>query len=455
MKNLQIGTWVVFATLFLHGCSTAKSKAEQAELSRLGLKINLIHKTFDNGLNVLMVEDHTVPVVSYQTWVKAGSADETFGTTGVAHLFEHLMFKGSEKFGARAFFNELEAKGASVNAYTTRDYTVYHQTFIPNLLPRVIELESDRLASLKINQEALMTERQVVFEERRMRSENSPDGRMQEALWALAYKSHPYRWPVIGYAEDLGRLSVDDLNAFFTKFYQPGNVTLVITGDFDAKETWDLLDVAYGWMPGKKVVKTPLPLEPPQKEERRLKMRDQVASTQVAIAYPVTSAHEEDTYALDVLANILFQGTSSRAYQRIVEEKDLALGVSGVAYTPMYPGIFMINAVMKRPHTDKELERELEVLYREVQTQGVSDEEISTAVRQLTVQTVDSVRTAHGLGTLLGTVMMIFNDPYRYQSDLSKYQRVKKEDVKRVAAKYLIPTRKNVVTLVPGSRAGE
>jgi len=453
---MKVFQWIVIlGSIAILGCSTAKSKKEQAELSRLGLKINLIHKKFDNGMNVLMVEDHTVPVISYQTWVKAGSADETFGTTGVAHLFEHLMFKGSDKYGARAFFNELEAKGASVNAYTTRDYTVYHETFIPSLLTKVIDLESDRLASLKINQEALFTERQVVFEERRLRTENSPDGRMQEALWGLAYKAHPYRWPVIGYSEDLSRLTVEDLQAFFDRFYQPGNVTLVIVGDFDAKETWDLLDVAYGWMPGKKFTKTPLSPEPEQKEERRLKLRDQVASTQVAIAYPVTSAHDEDTYALDVLANILFQGASSRAYQRIVEEKDIALGVSGVAYTPMYPGLFMINAVMKRPHTDKELERELELLYREVQSNGVTDEEIETAVRQLTVQTVDSVRTSHGLGTLLGTVMMIFNDPYRYQSDLSKYQRVKKEDVKRVAAKYLLPTKKNVVTLMPGSRAGD
>lgn len=438
----------------LMGCASSAKRGD-SDLQELGLKFNLVQKKFDNGLNILLIEDHTVPVVSYQTWVNVGSVDEEFGMTGIAHLFEHLMFKGSAKYGPRAFFQELEAKGASVNAYTTRDYTVYHQTFIPDLLPKVIDLESDRLATLKLTDEVLFTERQVVYEERRLRMENSPDGRMQEALWGLSFRAHPYRWPVIGYAEDLARITVDNLTDFFSKYYQPGNITLVIVGDFDAQKTLQLLDVAYGWIPGKKRPSRNIPREPEQTEERRMVLTDRVSSQKLAMAYPVTSAHEEDTYALDVLANILFAGNGSRAPHRIVEEKDLALGISGVAYTPLYPGLFMVNATLKGTRRADEVISELDAIIRELQENGVTDEEIRTAVRQLTVQTVDSVRTAHGLGTLVGTVMMIFGEPTRFQKDLEKYRSVTKEDVKRVAKKYLTANRRNIVTLVPGERGAE
>jgi len=441
--------------LIAASCAGKSTRPSDEQLAKLGLKFNLVQKKFDNGLNVLIVEDHTVPVVSYQTWVNVGSVDEEFGTTGIAHLFEHLMFKGSAKYGPRAFFQELEAKGANVNAYTTRDYTVFHESFVPDLLPKVIDLESDRLASLRLSDEVLFTERQVVFEERRLRTESSPEGRVQEALWGLAYRAHPYRWPVIGYSEDLNRITIEDLTNFFGKYYQPGNVTLVIVGDVDTKKTLELLDVAYAWIPGRPRPARSIGKEPEQTEERRIVIKDRVAAEKVAMGYVVTRAEDDDTYALDVLANILFAGNGSRATQRIVEKKDLALGISGVAYTPLYPGLFMINATLKGKHTASELEAELDQVLAEVQENGVTDEEISTAVRQLTVQTVDSVRTAHGLGTLIGTVMVIFGDPNRYQSDLAKYLNVTKDDVRRVAKKYLTKKRRNVVTLVPGQGEAE
>lgn len=444
----------------LAGCSSASkgepesaaTRAENAELDRLGLRFPLETKRLSNGLKILVVEDQTVPIVAYQTWVSVGSADEAFGLTGMAHLFEHLMFKDSTKYGARAFFNLLEARGANVNAFTTRDYTVFHETMVPNLLPLAIEMEADRLANLKIDPQLLYTERQVVFEERRLRTENSPEGRMQEAIWSLVFKSHPYRWPVIGYEEDLKRMEVRDLEDFFARFYQPSNVTIVVVGAVKAGDVFAKIEKSYGAIPGRARPSRSLAKEPEQTEPRRIVLNDQVASEKVTVAYPSTSAAEDDTYALDVLSNILFSGNASRGYRRLVEEKEIALAVGGVNYTPLYGGIFMASATMKSGRTGAEFETEIDSLLNEVKANGVTDAEIRMAVRQLTVQTVDSVRTASGLANMIGTVDAIFGDPMRFKEDLAKYSRVTGADVVRVARTHLLPNRKNVVTLVPGAR---
>lgn len=447
MKTLFNSSLFFVGILFvgLNACSTFTKQKN----NELGLNFKLIEKKMDNDLNVLMIEDHTVPIVSYQTWVNVGSVDETFGLTGLAHLFEHLMFKGSKNFGPKAFFQELEAKGASINAYTTRDYTVFHETFSKGLLDRVIQLESDRLSGLQLTDEVLYTEKQVVSEERRLRSENSPDGRMQEALWELAFKSHPYRSPVIGYPEDLNRVRLDDLHHFFSEYYQPGNITVVIVGDIDPDSTFEKMKTFYGDLPGFKRKKRNIALEPLQTEGREIRLNDSVASLKIAMGYPISSAADKDTHALDILSTILFEGVSSRAYQKIVEEKKLSLNVSGVSYTPLYPGLFMINATLTKGATVEQFKKAWEECLNEIKDKGVTAEELQMAVRQLTVQTVDSVRTSHGLATLIGTVKTILGDPNLYNDDLNKYEKVRSEDVINVARKYLTAEKSNVVILEP------
>ncbi len=449
-KRLVVaGAFLVGSLLVLGGCSSlSKSKDWQS----LGLQFDLKETRLDNGLRILMVQDKTVPIISYQTWVNVGSVDEDFGLTGLAHLFEHLMFKGSRNFGPKAFFQELEAKGAAVNAYTTRDYTVYHETFSKDLLPRVIELEADRLSSLNLNDLVLFTEKQVVMEERRLRTENSPDGRMQEALWALSYKSHPYRWPVIGYPEDLNRITVEDLEKFFARYYQPGNVTLVVVGDFDTEETLKLIRESYASIPGRKPDRKIIPREPVQTESREQILTDAVATTKVQFGYPVTAASEKDTHALDVMSNILFAGVSSRVYHELVEVKQLAINVSGIAYTPTHPGLFLMSAMLRQGVTPDQFENAWRECLERLEKEGVTQEELDRAVRQLTIQTVDSVRTAHGLGTLIGTVAAILGDPELYKDDLIKYQKVTADDVVRVARQYLRKDRQNRVILSPIAR---
>lgn len=449
LLRLVICSLLVSLSLFGGSCRDGKGT-----VSGLGINLALEKHTLSNGMQVIFVEDHTVPIVSYQTWYRVGSVDEHPGITGISHLFEHLMFKGTPKYGPKQFFQELEAKGADVNAFTTRDYTVYYESFTPELLPKVIDMESDRMQNLILTDEVLNTERAVVFEERRMRTDNAPEGRMQEALWQLAYRFHPYQWPVIGFPQDLLAITHAQLTDYFHSHYQPANAALVVVGDFKSEPTLALVKKLYEQVPA-----APRPLrkiadEPEQKEERRLILRDKVASERFAQAYHVTSAFDDDSYSLDVLANILFEGTSSRAYRLLVEEKDVASGISGSAFTPTFPGLFIISGTMKGGVPSAEAEKLLDKVIAEIQNNDVSPEEIRIAVRQLTVQLVDSVRTPYGLGQLIGTVATIFGDPERYADDLAKYTKVSVADVRRVAQKYLQPNNRSVVTLVPEEASG-
>jgi zinc protease len=389
MKN-GIGIFLVVLALAVGGCTRKGGVSAVGLGGELGVQVKLDVRALKNGLRVILIEDHSVPIVTYQTWYRVGSVDEVPGKTGLAHLFEHLMFKGTPKYPAKQFFTQLEAKGAEVNAYTTRDYTVYYENLLPQFLEKAIEMEADRMLNLKLDDETLQTERLVVLEERRLRTDNSPEGRITEAMWAQAFKLHPYGWPVIGWPQDLLQTTTDDLIAFYRKHYQPANAALVVVGNFDPTATFAAIEKWYGSLKSGPRPERKIPTEPEQKEERRLVLRDRVQGQKVAWGYPVSSAEQDDSYALDVLANILFAGTSSRAYRRMVEEKEVALGVSGSAYTPTYPGLMIIQAIMKGNLPAEAAETELTQLISEVQSKDVSADEIAVAVRQLTVQTIDS-----------------------------------------------------------------
>ncbi|MDR3607997.1 MAG: pitrilysin family protein [Oligoflexia bacterium] len=461
-----IGCSLALAAAILSACSTGPRKLEaahakpvapeakvaaerQAEKSGVGVHLNLQTTILPNGLKVVLIEDPTVPIVSYQTWYNVGSADEHLGITGISHFFEHLMFKGTPRYPAKEFFRQLEAKGAEVNAFTTRDYTVYYENFIPSYLEKAIDMESDRMQNLKLDDEVLNSERMVVLEERRLRTDNTPEGRMQEALWQLAYRYNSYQWPVIGYPQDVLSLTLQDLQSWYKSHYQPKNATIVVVGAIKADQTLALIRKHYGSIPGVGVPVPEIFAEPEQNEERRLVLYDDESSERFAEAYHVTSAADEDSYALDVLSNILFTGTTSRGWRAMVEDHEIALGVSSENYTPAHPGLFIISGTMKSGVKTDKAEVALDELIRKVQDQGVTAEEIRIAVRQLTVQLIDSVRTPYGMGTLVGTANAVLGDPSLYASDLAKYLKVTPEDVKRVAQKYLQPNNRSVVIMMP------
>ncbi|MBN23198.1 MAG: hypothetical protein CL678_18070 [Bdellovibrionaceae bacterium] len=418
--------------------------------SPIDVDFDIQRVTLSNGLTILLVEDHTVPVVSFQSWFRVGSVDEIRGKTGLAHLFEHLMFKGTKNFGPKSFLTLLESKGAEVNAFTTRDYTAYYENMSAPLLQKAIELESDRLKYLNIDQYLLDQEIQVVFEERKMRVDNSPRGKMNEALWQLAFQRHPYRNPVIGYPRDLAHLKKKDLDSFFKKFYQPSNLILVVVGDFNMEKTVSELKQFYGNIPrftrpSRKTIKD----EPWPTSEKRLKMDGYVSSPMVLYGYRVSSAFDRDSYALDLLSNILFEGESSRAYQKIVEKEEIALSLSGSNFTPRYPGLLMISAVLRNGKRLSDLESQLELLLKKVQKEGVSDQELESARKQIVADTIDTLRSPFGLARTLGLVEVTVGHAEDFLNDFKKYFDVTSNDIKRVAKKYLDPNHRVVIEMYP------
>ena len=450
MKTLFMALAPALALALASCSSTSKGASSLSRIpDELGIHLDMDKRALSNGLTVILVEDKSTPVVSYQTWFKVGSVDEKVGTTGMAHLFEHLMFKGTEKYGPKQFFERLEAKGAEVNAYTTRDYTVYHESITPQLIDQVIDMESDRMTGLKLDEPTVDTERQVVLEERRMRIDNSPAGKMQEALWSLAYRVHAYQWPVIGYPEDVMKVPLTVVRKFYRDYYEPSNATLVVVGNIDKNSVFEKIKAAYSKIKGAPRPSRMIPKEPEQTGERRIVLRDNIAAQRIAEAYHVTEANNDDTYSLDVLAGILFSGTSSRGYRAMVDGAESVTSVNGSAFTPTYPGLFIISSTLRGHKLGEEAEKGIESLIQEVQKKGVNQEEVQVAVRQLTVQMVDSVRTPNGLAQLIGTVTTVLGDPNRFSEELAKYTQVTPSDVQRVARKYLVPNNRSIVTLVP------
>lgn len=425
-----------------------ETKTEGAKMDRR-LRFPLTKHRFANGLTLLIAPDPDVPVLSYQTWVRAGSVDEVVPRTGIAHLFEHLMFKGTPKFPGKSFFTELEARGAEVNAQTSRDFTQYLIVSAPHLLDRIAEMEADRLMNLTIDEGVLATERAVVFEEMRLRIENSPEGKMQEAIWRLAYDGHPYGTPVIGFPQDLARLTAEELLDFYRSHYQPANVTIVLTGNVDPERAKDVIGKWYGGLEGRPVPERKRPAMLEATGERRVLLHDEVARPKLLQGYRITPADHADTPALDVLANIFFEGRESRFYRKLVLENGSFSTVGGSSYTPWAAGLFTIAGTLAANQGVRQGETAIERAVREVQEKGVTKEEVERAVRQLVVATLDNARTPDGLGEILGLVHVILGDADRFADDFARYFRVTPEDVLRVARVYLQPNNRSTVILLP------
>jgi zinc protease len=417
-----------------------------------GAHFDLKVRELSNGLKVIVVEDHSIPLVSYQTWFKVGSVDETPGITGMTHFFEHLFFKGTPRFKSREFFKTLEMKGAEVNAVATRDHTVFYESFTPDLFDSVVELESDRMKGLAYHPRTFNSQKLIVLEERRLHYESSPDIKIQEALWRLAFKRHSYRWPVMGMPNDLLTITLDKAKDWFQTYFQPSNAAVVIVGDIQAERAFEAIQKAYREIPSQKRPKRDVPTEHEQTEERRLVLHESVASEKLVQGYHISSAEQSDSYALDILSSIVFDGESSRAGRRMMHEKNIALNVGGTAFTPTYPGLFVVSVVMNGKVPAEKAESEIDRLIEEVQEGGkhpITEVEVRSAVKSLSVQLLDSVQTFHGLAQLIGTVQMVFGDPRLFSQDLSKYLKVTVSDVRRVVKKYLYPNNRSVVTVVP------
>jgi zinc protease len=402
----------------------------------------------DNGLVVVTLEDTSTPVVSFQMWVKVGSRDEA-GYTGLAHLFEHMMFNGSEHIGPEQHANLISARGGEVNAYTSNDRTVYFEDITRETLPLVIDLEHERLAHLDISAASLDRERQVVLEERRMRTEDVPAGRAYEALFALLWQALPYRTPVIGWRSDVEKASVEVCREFFATYYAPNNIVIAIAGDFDAADALARIERTFGKLPRAEQIPRNPTEEPEQRGERRAVVHLDVRSPLFAAAWHAPKTGSPDGEPLDVLSMILSDGRSSRLYRSLVHAAEIALSASGSYWEYNDAGAFVAMASVRPGAKIAEVERRFFAEVERLRREPVREAELEKAKRQLEVSLVNGLATSHALAGRLGQDFTTFGRIRPLDERLARIRAVTAADVQRVAQTYLIDDHRNVVQVVP------
>jgi zinc protease len=404
---------------------------------------------FSNGLTVLSLADKSAPVFSYQTWFKVGSRNEKKGKTGIAHLFEHLMFKGTKNYPHGVFDRILEENGAQTNAATWLDWTYYYENLPAGKVELSAALESDRMTNLILTKEQLESERDVVKNERRYRVENDPDGKMYEELFAASFLKHPYGMPTIGFMEDLDALTLENCLSFYSVYYSPTNAIIVVVGDFDEQETLKIIAQKYGSLkqaeiPPEKKIKEPL-----QKAERRKILNLPIASEKAKIGYKIPYGLHRDVAALDILNEILFNNESSRLYLKLVVEMETAISVSGWASGLSQDGILMISLTMKEGKKVSEAEKVIDDELKKVSEQGVTGAELAKAKNKLEADMIRSLFSAGSKASQLGMFEASWGDYREFFKTLKKYQNISNENIKYSVKKYLSPEKKTIIIGVP------
>jgi len=421
-------------------------------------KLEVREHKLANGLDLLMYEDHSVPVATVDVWYHVGSKDEKKGRSGFAHLFEHLMFKGSANLGPEEHKNFISAIGGRYNATTDFDRTLYFQTFPSNYLERVLWMEADRMRSLDISDENFKSERDVVKEERRLRVDNPPFGRLLEVVLDKTYTTHPYRIDTIGSMADLDAATVEDVRAFHSVYYVPNNATLVVAGDLDPEQTIRWAEKYFGDIPQGKPVPRDIAREPAQTAERRaVDYHPNTPLPAVVITYHVPEAVSRDIYALQVAGNILSSGESSRLYRRMVYEKQMAVEAGGETIVLEDPGVFFFFAILQGGQKPEDGEKELLAAVDRLRGEPVSDTELVKAKNQFISELVFGRQTGHDKADAIGYSKVILGDLSLVNRQLAEYQRVTAADVQRVANAYFKPENRTVVYMLPESMrpAGE
>jgi predicted Zn-dependent peptidase len=408
--------------------------------------------TFENGLTVLTLEDHTTPVVSFQIWARVGSGDEA-RFTGLAHLFEHMMFRGSKHLGKEEHSRLIEERGGQINAYTTRDETVYYTDITPEHLPLVVALEAERLANLDVSEASLADERQVVIEERRFRTENSPEGRLFEALMALSFQAHPYRVPTIGWKSDLEKMTVAECRHFFDEYYAANNLVVSVAGDFETEELLALLRRELGGLRTAEHVERNPTEEPEQTGERRAVVHFEVAGPIVAMAWHAPATGHADADALDVASEILSSGRTSRLYRALVYDEPVALGAAGGFWELARAGVFFAYAQVRPGASADRAEALLQREIDRLRSEPVTEAELAKAKRALEVGLIAGQGSSNALASRVAREWIAFGRVRPLSERLGAVRAVTAADVQRVAKTWLEPEGRSVVQLLPPPQA--
>lgn len=405
----------------------------------------------DNGLKVIIIEDHKVPIATFQVWYRVGSRNEVSGKTGLSHLLEHMMFKGTPKYGPKTFSKIIQRNGGVDNAMTTKDYTMYFETLSSDRIDIAVDLESDRMRNLILDPKETISERNVVMEERRLRYEDDPQNSLFELVTATAIMNHPYRNPVIGWMSDLSNIKVDDLREYYKAHYRPENAFIVVAGDIKSDDILEKIKSAFGKEAGdmsKPRIKD-VTVEPQQKGEKRLILKKEAELPYILIAYHTPSIPQEDSFALDVLSTILSGGKSSRIHRSLVYDKKIALD-AGSDYSGMYidPFLFFLWATASPGKEIAEVEKALYEEIERIKNEPPLERELQKAKNQIEsffIFSQDSLymqAMMNGKFEILGSWRL--KDKY-----LEEIRKIKPEDLQRVAKKYLTEDNRTVGILIP------
>jgi zinc protease len=413
-------------------------------------KIDFKEFTLDNGLHVIMHQDNSTPIVVTSVLYHVGSKNENPERTGFAHFFEHLMFEGSENIDRGQYMNIIQSRGGTLNAYTSNDITYYYELLPSNELELALYMESERMLHSKVDLTGVETQREVVKEERRQRYENQPYGTILPETLVRAYTTHPYQWAPIGSMDHLNAATIEEFQQFYKDFYVPNNATLTIAGDIDYKETEALVRKYFSEIPkGAKEVYRPNVKEPKKTAEIRDVIYDNIQIPAVIQAYNLPPRNHPDSYALSMLSTYLTGGNSSLMTKELVDKQQKALVVAAIPLELEDGGIFIMYSITNMGVEPKDLESEVDRLIRQVQDQGISDEDFAKLKNQMENDIVSSNSTVAGIAENLAEARVIYGDTDYINQVMNKYSQVTKADIQRVAKEYLDLTGRVVLYYLP------
>ena len=405
-----------------------------------------------NGLHIILHEDHKAPIVCLNIAYHVGSKNETPDRAGFAHLFEHLLFEGSQHVARGEFDTFITEAGGYDNAYTTEDKTNYYEVLPAHQLGLALWLESDRMLGFVLGEDSLRTQKDVVKEEKRERYDNTPYGSLSEKMMSLAYKSFPYKWTVIGDMETIEAATLADVKDFYDTFYSPSNAVLVLSGAFQESYARNLIEEYFGGIPNNSpsINRHPYIEEEQLAERREVVTKEAVPLPGVFYAYVMPPEGTDEAIALDLLSDILSTGRSSRLYQKLVYKEKLASDVSAYVDLREMPGLFWIYALANLPEQEIEpIEKAIEEIIAEVRSDHISEIELQKAKNKTEMRLIASRVTASGKADQLAHSRIFFNDTSQANTVIDRYLSVTTEDIRHAAAKFLVPEKRCAIVYLP------
>ncbi len=407
--------------------------------------------TLGNGLRVLVLPDHTAPVVSYHTWFRVGSRDEVRGKTGLAHLFEHLMFNETKNLPAGTFDRRLEQAGAHSNAATWNDWTYYYEDLPSSQLALAVRLESERMQHLVLRDPQVRSEKEVVANERRFRVDDDVDGAVNEMLYSIAFRRHSYHHPTIGWMKDINAFTIGDCREFYKRYYAPNNATVVIVGDVRMRRALTLMQTHYGSIAPSVIKRRSVPKESAQKTERSRTIRRPTPSPKIAVGYRGPALSDDDHAPLSVLSDALFGGRSSRLFRLLVTEQELASELNASVSSFRDPGLFEIYLTAREGVPADRLQRALDRGLDRVHQAPITDEERDRAVARMELSFLQGLESVGGRADTIGFFDTVLGDPAGSLRRLETLRAVTPADIARVAGKYLRRTNRTRIVVLPSA----